>query len=550
VLAKAGGRQPGATAHWGFVLLILDNGAAFPAFSGEMPWLLRRPILAAALGLLLAGCAGAVDPPGPPHRSESHALADPETTALGRVFEPEARSHGGLSGFDLINSGETAFEARYAFARLAQRTIDAQYFIWASDETGRNMLAAMIAAADRGVRVRLLLDDLNIAGEDETFAILTAHPNIKVRVFNPFVDRGFHLADYLLDFDRVNHRMHNKAFIVDNAIAVVGGRNIANPYFAADQDANFRDLDLFAAGAVVREVSENFDAFWNSPWAISIHRVTGEAKAAADLTDFVDRLHQQIGSEPYPFRTDLPEPYLEALVESVRKRLVWAKASLFADRPDKAQTGEPELLQELRAAVAGTIHNEVLIESAYFVPSDHGTDRYCALVKRGVRVRVLTNSLASTDEVAVYAGFMRHRADLLACGVELHELRPDAAFIRRSAPWLSTRSEAELHTKAAVFDRAQVMIGSFNLDPRSRRLNTEMAILVESPDLAGKVGRFIDNGMALANAFRLEIDEDGDTVWVGETDGHVLRFHSAPQADLWRRLQADLLSLLPIEDLL
>ena len=333
--------------------------------------------LVTTLGLLLAACGGTVAPPGPPHREASYALADIQTTALGRLFEPLAERHPGLSGFDLINSGRAAFDARFALAGRAQRTIDAQYFIWAPDATGRNMMAAMIAAADRGVRVRLLLDDLDILGRDEGFATLTAHPNIEVRLFNPFVDRSFGLGDYLFDFDRVNHRMHNKAFVVDNTVAIVGGRNIANPYFSADPDANFRDLDLLAAGKIVRDVSNNFDAFWNSAWAVPIRRVTQEPKEPQKLKALEERLQQKIQSEPFPFRDDLDEPLLEKLVAGLPQRLVWAKATLFADRPDKPETEEPGVVDDLRAAEgSGKIKQELLIESAYFVPTPDLAERY------------------------------------------------------------------------------------------------------------------------------------------------------------------------------
>ena len=511
----------------------------------------QKAVVAAALGFLLAACAGTVAPPGPPHRDASYALADPRTTALGHVFEPLAERHPGLSGFDLIQSGRSAFDARFALARMAQRTIDAQYYIWAPDAIGRNMMAAMIAAADRGVRVRLLLDDLDIEGRDNAFATLAAHANIEVRLFNPSADRSLGIGNQLFDFERVNHRMHNKAFVVDNTVAVVGGRNIADPYFSVDPDADFRDLDLLAAGKIVRDVSSNFDTFWNSAWAVPIHRLAPAPKNPEELRALEQRLQQKLQSEPFPFRDDLREPLLEKLVAGLPQRLVWAKATLFADRPDKPETEEPGVIDDLRAAEgSGKIKQELLIESAYFVPTKDATQRFCALVRRGVRVRVLTNSLASTDEVAVYGGYGHERDRLLRCGVELHELRPDAAYMRRQSPWPHTRSEAELHTKAAVFDRAQVMIGSFNLDPRSRVLNTEMAVFVESPDLAGKVARFIDSGMMLANSFRLELDKDGDTVWLGEDNGHEVRFCAPPSSSAWRRLQADMLGLLPIEWLL
>jgi putative cardiolipin synthase len=496
----------------------------------------------------LAACVATVAPPGPPHHAATHALDDPASTPLGAVFEAEAATHPGLSGFDLIASGRTAFEARYGFARLARRTIDAQYFLWADDSTGRNMLLALIEAADRGVRVRLLLDDLGLAGADATLALLAAHPNVQVRIFNPFAFRELHLADFLFDFGRVNHRMHNKAFVVDNTIAVVGGRNITNQYFSTDSEANFRDLDLLIAGRVVQDLSQVFDDFWNGPWAQSIHRLDQERPGPDAARAFETGLRQLADDPSFPFKTRLDEPSLDRLVASVRKRLIWGKASLLADRPDKPQTSEPGVIDELRAKVGGKIVQELLVESAYFVPAGGSTERLCDLAGRGVRVRILTNSLASTDEISTYAGFMRYREALLRCGVELHELRPDAAFIRRDWTWLRTPSAAELHTKAAVFDRATVMIGSFNLDPRSRYLNTEIAVLVESPALAAKVAAFIEAGMSLGNSFRLSLDAGGDVEWTAQGESGEEYLHHSPVAGPWRRLKADFLSLLPIEE--
>lgn len=496
--------------------------------------------------LLLAACAGTVAPPGPPHRVETHAISDPDSTELGRIFDGEARKHPGLSGFDLITSGRTAFEARYAFARLARRSIDAQYFIWAGDATGRHMMQALLDAADRGVRVRLLLDDLNLEGSDINLDALNAHPNFHVRLFNPFASRRFRPLDLLTDFDRVNHRMHDKVFIVDNSIAVIGGRNIADQYFAVNDEANFRDVDLFAAGDIVRSASHEFDIFWNSSWATSFYALDGIQPSPEVLRNVEQRLHAEIDGASYPFRTTLDEPFLEHLVSTMPGKLIWGKASLLYDEPDKPETDAPEVADELKAKIHGRIQHEVLLESAYFVPERTGVANLCALAQRGVSVRVLTNSLASTDEAAVYAGYMRHRDDLLRCGVELHELRPDAAFVRREWTWLSTRSEAQLHTKAAVFDRHEVLIGSFNMDPRSRNLNTEIAVLVESPALADKVARFIDGGLSPTNSFRLAL-ENGDVVWLARDNGHEIRFTHSPVTGWGQRFVTDFLSLLPLE---
>jgi putative cardiolipin synthase len=505
----------------------------------------RATLAATLLACLLAACAGRVEPVGPPHRIASHALPTPETTTrLGGFFAGAARAHPGLSGFDLMTSGRTAFEARYALAHLAERTIDAQYFLWADDATGRNLLRALLDAADRGVRVRLLIDDLNRPGADIDLAALNAYPNVQVRLFNPFG-----ALDLVADFARVNHRMHDKAFIVDNAIAVVGGRNIADQYFSVNDESNFRDLDLLAAGPIVREISEEFDAFWNSAWATSVRRVDGARPGPSEVEAAAARLRADVASTPYPFKTVLDNAYLSRFIDAVPARLAWGKGTLLFDAPDKPATEIPELVDELRAKVHGTFTRELLLEVAYFIPAERGTERLCALVANGVKIRVLTNSLASTDEVSAYAGYMHYREELLRCGVELHELRPDAAFVSREWTWLQSRSEAELHTKAAVFDRKKVMIGSFNLDPRSRYLNTEMAILVESPELAAKVAQFIVKGMSPANSFRLDL-VGGDAVWIGEEDGREVRFPRAPVTSIWRRLKADLISVLPVEELL
>lgn len=464
------------------------------------------------------------------------------------MFEPVAAQHPGKSGFELVTSGQEAFEARYAFAQLAQKAIDAQYFLWDDDSSGRYLMQALLDAADRGVRVRLLLDDLHLSGADFNFATLNLHPNIEVRLFNPFLFRDDRFVDFLVDFARIDHRMHNKAFIVDNSVAIVGGRNIGNPYFSVDHYANFRDVDLFAAGPVVRQVSSEFDRFWNSPWAISIDKLVKDQPTPQQLRQMVASLRARNASDTsYPFRTKLTEPYLEHLVESVPPRLIWGKATLLYDEPDKPETSQPGVADALHEEVGDRLQHEVLMESAYFIPAGRGTERLCALARRGIRIRVLTNSLASTDEPPAYAGYMPFRKPLLQCGVQLYELRPDADFIKREWHWLRGRSEAELHTKAAVFDHSTVLIGSFNMDPRSRYLNTEMAILVESPALADKVERFIEGGMSPDNSYHLEIDGSGDLVWATRVDGGNVVFTGDPEVGFGPRVGTWLLSLLPID---
>jgi len=411
-------------------------------------------------------------------------------------------------------------------------------------------MSALLDAADRGVRVRLLLDDLYLEGKDVNLAILDAYPNVHVRLFNPFASRSAHFMDFLFDFARVNHRMHDKAFVIDNSVAIVGGRNIGDPYFSANDEANFRDVDLFAAGPIVKEVSDSFDVFWNSPWATSVREFEENRPSPEEVRDLVGRLDQKIASDQsFPFKTIKDGPALEHFAEQMRARLIWGKATLLADMPDKPETSEPAVVEALHVDVGQTLKHELLLESAYFVPAEQGTENLCKLVARGVRVRILTNSLLSNDEVAVFAAYAKRREDLLRCGVELHELRTDAKFVRKDWTWLNGRSEANLHTKAAVFDRSKVLIGSFNMDPRSKYLNTELAVLVESPELAEKVAAFIESGMSLDNSYLLKLD-NGDIVWLAREGTQDLRFDHEPNADLWRTIETDILSLLPIDELM
>jgi putative cardiolipin synthase len=495
--------------------------------------------------LLLGACA--VSPPGEEHARVSTAFPDPGTTALGRLFAPGIAAHPDQSGFELVTSGREAFAGRYAFATAAQKTIDVQYFLWNGDATGRELLTALLDAADRGVRVRMLLDDLYLAGKDTSLSVLNEHPNIEVRLFNPFDWRMSHLPDFLVDFARIDHRMHDKAFIVDNAVAVVGGRNIGDPYFSANDQSNFRDVDLFATGPIVQQVSENFDAFWNSPWARSIRSIDHDHPSPEAVEKQVGRINTKVAEDQsFPFADTLDPTFLDHLVRGLPGRLVWGKATLLADRPDKPSTSEPGVLDQLKEKVGGTVSASLLIESAYFIPADRGVENLCKLRGRGVEIDVLTNSAATNDELSAYAAYAKYRKDLLRCGVSLYELREDAGFIRRQWTWLEGRSTALLHTKAVVFDSREVLIGSFNLDPRSKNLNTELAVLVDSPQLAQKVTAFIHSGMAPENAYKLELDGD-QVVWTTQDHGQPARLTDEPRLGFWRDLEVDVLSLLPIE---
>jgi putative cardiolipin synthase len=438
--------------------------------------------------------------------------------------------------------------ARYAFALLAEKTVDVQYYIWEGDATGRILLSALIGAADRGVRVRVLLDDMYTSRRDEALAVLAAHPNIDVRLYNPFGGRSFRLWDALFNFSRITHRMHNKAFIVDNAAAIVGGRNIGDNYFSVHAQSNYRDLDLFAVGPVVREVSHSFDTYWNSAWAFPMRAFVPEQPTKEEFYRRTDALKRFAAhATDLPFNLDLNTESLHTLIQRVPEWLIWGAATMLADDPDKPETAQPGVLPALRLMTGESLHTELLLEVAYFVPGEKGVERLCSLVARGVRIRILTNSFASNDVLAAHAGYASYRHELVRCGVEVAELQPEAGFIKRRWTWLRGKSTAGLHTKAAVFDRRAVFIGSFNMDPRSAYLNTELAIIVESPALAATVAHFMEEGMEPDNAYHVQSDQAGNLMWIAETQGGTVRFPDEPHMTCWGSLAIGVLSLLPIE---
>lgn len=502
-----------------------------------------------ALGLLflLGGCGSTVDWHFP--RTPSTALAAPETTTVGALFQQAAVRHPGQSGFSLIQEGSRAFTARLAMADLAEKTLDAQYYIWDVDTTGRIMAQRLIQAADRGVRVRLLLDDhYQTEALDAGIAALDAHPNIEVRFFNPVATRRWRTLGMIADFGRINHRMHNKLFIMDNAVGIAGGRNIADIYFGVRPDQNFRDLDMVMAGPIVKDLSASFDQFWNSEWAVPVGAVVDKSATAQDFRALQARLNEHVAAAGYPYPIEERIADLRARIVEIRDGFVWGSGRVLADNParvsgdDGGQVIRHAVLEQLAKA-----KQEVLIESPYFILLDPGLAQVRALTARGVKVRVLTNSAATNDVLPAQAGYANTRKALLAAGVELYELRPDSNM-KREWSMVAGRSRASLHAKALVIDGKTVFIGSFNLDPRSTAINTEIGVLIESPEVARQLTDFMDDGVTPGSAFRLTLDPDGHLVWNAESNGTKLRFDTEPQTTLWHRVLLDLVGLLPIDE--
>ncbi|MDB5917380.1 MAG: hypothetical protein JWR40_1614 [Massilia sp.] len=520
--------------------------------------IMRRPAICLGLSLsLLAGCAGLPSLDG---RIASSALLDTAGTALGQAVAPLLAEHPGKSGLYALADGRDAFAARAVLANAAQRSLDVQYYIWHNDITGALLFGALRAAAERGVRVRLLLDDNGTAGLDDTLALLDAHTNIEVRLYNPFVLRGVRILGYLTDFSRLNRRMHNKSFTVDGQATIVGGRNIGDEYFGAAGDVLFSDLDVMAIGPAVKEVSHDFDRYWNSASAYPASSLLAapDGDSAAAVTRAQATIEQTPTARAY--RVTLRDSSFVAQMRSRSLPFEWATARLVSDDPAKTLSRASDasrLMPQLRDLVGAPARSLDLV-SAYFVPGDTGTAAFSKLAKSGVAVRVLTNSLEATDVPAVHAGYAKSRKPLLAAGVKLYELRatwqPDDRRRRAGRAGGSVggslgSSSSSLHTKTFAVDNQQVFVGSFNFDPRSARLNTEMGFVIDSPTMARQLDTRMTGGVA-ERAYEVRLGADGELVWIEHNGGVEKRYDSEPGAGWWRRLQVQVLSWLPIDWLL
>jgi len=509
--------------------------------------LCKNLVLTLGLAVLLSACSPTVNWNYP--RTPSTAFTQPQTTTLGALFQEAADKHPGLSGFSLVREGSRAFIARLAMADLAERTLDAQYYIWDGDLTGKILADRLMKAADRGVRVRLLVDDHYMTeSRDFNIAALDAHPNIEVRFFNPVTNRSWRTLSFLREFSRVNHRMHNKLLVVDDVLSIVGGRNIADVYFGVNTDHNYRDLDVMTAGPIVSECSSAFDLFWNSDWAIPVGAVVKERPTQQEVQALRQKLEAEIASFGYPYPIYQSVADLRARLVEIRDKFIWATGRVFVEDPSRVSTEVNSGV--IYAALSQRVHqveHEVLIESPYFILGEQNREGVRRLTARGVKVRALTNSAASSDVLPAHAGYVNTREDLLRAGMELYELRPDTNM---EPEWsvLAGSSGAALHAKSLVFDRQSVFIGSFNLDPRSTRLNTEIGVMIDSPEIARQVGELMDEGVAPSSAFHVTLDKNDQLMWTAEKDGKTVEYHTDPKIGFWRRLLVNIVRLLPIEE--
>lgn len=508
-------------------------------------WGLARGV-GLGLVLLLTGCG--VLPPLL-ERPPSQHLSDTGTTSLGRAVQA-AGVKDGRSGLRALPDPLEAFAARILLVNTAERALDVQYYIWRDDITGTLLLDALQRAADRGVRVRLLLDDNGTRGLDPLLLAFDDHPHVEVRLFNPYPHRGFKALGYLTEFARLNRRMHNKALIADTQAVIVGGRNIGDAYFGADPALDFLDLDVLAAGPIAIEVASSFDDYWNSPLAYPVSVLVATPSETGPV--LAERV-AEVAALPATARYEqaVRETDLAAQLVAGTLALDWVPMRLVADPPAKAE-GNADPATWMAAdlmAVLGPADREIDLVSPYFVPGARGTAALARYPERGLKLRIVTNSLAATDVAVVHAGYARRRSDLLRAGVQLYEVKPDPHASNQPRWQVMGSSAASLHGKTFTLDRQRTYVGSFNIDPRSVRFNTEMGLVIESPALAGTISASLDRWLP-TNAYEVRLGEGQRIEWVERTDAGEVVHREEPRADLWRRLLASLLSLLPIEWLL
>jgi putative cardiolipin synthase len=490
-------------------------------------------------------------------RLASQVITDGETTGLGKAFKPVLEQHQGLTGVRLLNHGLDAFVGRAVLARLAERSIDVQYYMFHQDIVGRLLLKELVAAADRGVRVRLLVDDMYGEEADDVWSTLNSHPSFEVRIFNPFIRGKSKNLQFITRLKTVNHRMHSKTYTVDNQATIVGGRNIGDEYFDADPNLAFADLDVIAIGPTVPDVSSEFDQYWNSTHAFPISTLLPMVDVEG-----VDKLRQDLSAF---FQQKATSDYIKALNNSEfakelmnkTARFSFAEAVIIHDSPEKMTKGKgwkDELLISQLAPYIEQATKEFILVSPYFVPGQKGADALCKLSEQGVQVRVLTNSLVSNDVAAVHTAYMRHRKQLLHSGVQLYELNEQIKKKQGERfTWLPGLSKSSLHAKTMAIDGKAMFVGSFNFDQRSLNINNEIGILFHEPEVAANASMTFNNHIDQV-AFKVELVRDekgGESLrWTGTEDGKVIVLYSEPYAGLWKRLTANLMRLLPIDSML
>ncbi|MGR5063035.1 phospholipase D-like domain-containing protein [Photobacterium sp. DNB22_13_2] len=476
-------------------------------------------------------------------KTPSYTIPFDSQTQLASQVLPYLNKHPELTGFYPLGDGQEAFLARLALIYGAEHSIDLQYYIYRDDNTSSLMTYALYQAAERGVRVRMLLDDMQ-SRNDESMAQLASHPNIDIRLFNPFEERSARILGFISNFDRLNRRMHNKALIADNAFVITGGRNIGDEYFAANTAVDFGDFDILMLGESVPKISIQFDLYWNSKPSIPIESFVKNASEPTTerIKSWEDDLKRHFKHSRYV--KSLAELPLTEHIKNETLAFYWGEAEVHYDLPSKVYSPEDtDLLLHQLSAIINQADNELLLISPYFVPTEQGANSLTQAVEDGIDITIITNSLASNDVFAVHGWYAKYRKPLLAGGVKLYEVKVDPS-LKKKRSWLGS-SRTSLHAKTFLIDRKDLFVGSFNIDPRSAYLNTEMGVLIESSEFGEVIYREIERNLK-KNTYRLALNGDGDLEWHNDLRGTVT--HSEPDASIWLRFSAWFAGLLPIED--
>jgi putative cardiolipin synthase len=518
--------------------------------------------IALLLPLGLAGCAS-LPPAANQSKPVTKALDPSLGSRLGNAFRPMASGHGSDSGFRMVSAGIEGLTERIEMIDAAQHSLDLQYYIFRADESGNLVAQALLRAADRGVRIRLLVDDGETVPGDEKILSLSAHAGFEVRIYNPLRYRGHNKirrgAEFLFDKARVDYRMHNKLLVADNVVAIIGGRNIGNQYFQIDPGSQFGDDDVVVAGPVVPRLSAVFDEFWNSPMAIPAPAVDKRDTSAAALSRYLAVLteyRQRLDAAPPDHAQDAPKQAF-ADIMSGHTPLHWAPVQLVYDSPDKKDVGKGDapgrLIYNAIAEQANKVSTDLLMVTPYFVPSPDEMARLTSARERHARVRILTNSLESAPSAEAQSGYAHYRVQFLQQGMELYEVRAMLGSARGSgqSKTISRHGNYALHAKLLVFDRKVAFVGSMNFDQRSNRLNTEIGLLIASPELSGDIATRFDALTQLDNSYAVTLS-DGTTgkqhlVWTTQEAGTVVHHDTEPARNVWQKVKVRLLSVLPLE---
>ena len=493
-----------------------------------------------AIATAFSGCAGVpLDTP----KTQSVAIADTSETYFGRAAKGWARSYDGQSGFFPLVNGMDALGARLDMIEKAEKSVDLQYFLMKDDKAGLVLTNALIGAADRGVRIRFLIDDLFTSATDQTLLLLSQHPDIEVRLFNPVSRRGSYSLNFVGSFSEANRRMHNKSFTVDNAISVVGGRNIGDEYFELGDDSVFADFDVLALGEIAKAISNSFDVYWNHEMAIPIEQLSSQSDAES-LEAERSRLKEE-AQATYAgiYEEAMSSELLQNLITGDQPLFV-ANALVIADDPDKLVN--PVGAEHMGLAtdvdeILRKAEHELIFISPYYVPGDDGVQYARDLVENGVRVVVVTNSLASNNHVAVHSGYAGYRKEVLEAGVELYEVRANAGNEVQGGEGSGVLT---LHTKLILIDRRYLFVGSLNLDPRSLEINSEMGLLIDSEELVGAMAEGVEGDIP-STTYRVTLDASGRLQWQGMIDGKSVTESTEPLAGRWLRFKAWFLKIAP-----